>query len=88
VPDQKLLTINGCIVDELLTRIELQDLTGYASKKRIINWLKANRIPFMISGSGLPRVNRQALAYLMGAPVAEEPKKSIELNFDHEGFSP
>jgi hypothetical protein len=56
VPDQKLLTINGCIVDELLTRIELQDLTGYASKKRIINWLKANRIPFMISGSGLPRI--------------------------------
>ena len=88
MPNQKISKMNGCIVDELLTRIELQDLTGYASKKRIINWLKANRIPFMISGSGLPRVNRQALAYLMGAPVAEEPKKSFELNFDCEGFNP
>ena len=88
MPNQKISEMNGCIVDELLTRIELQDLTGYASKKRIINWLKANRIPFMISGSGLPRVNRQALAYLMGAPVAEEPKKSFDLNFDCEGFNP
>lgn len=88
VLDQKPPTINGCTVDELLSRIELQDLTGYSSKKRIIEWLQANRIPFMISGSGLPRVNRQALAYLMGAPVAEEPKKPLELNFDHEGFSP
>ena len=75
-------------MDELLTRIELQDLTGYSSKSRIIEWLKANRIPYMLSGSGLPRVNRHALAYLMGAPVTVEPQKPIELNFDQEGFDP
>lgn len=39
----------------------------------------------MLSGEGTPMVNRQALAYLMGAPV-DKPSKPIELDFNHKGY--
>ena len=71
-------------MNEILSNKELQSLTGYKSNKRIINWLNNNRIPFLCSGEGRPLVNRQALAYLMGAPV--DNKRSVELNFDQDGF--
>ena len=74
-------------MNEILTRNELQDLTGYQAPRKIIEWLKKNRIPYMLSGSGLPKVNRNALAYIMGAPV-DKPKKIIDRDYDKEGFSP
>jgi hypothetical protein len=74
-------------MNEILSHNELQSLTGYKSNKRIIKWLNSNRIPFLCSGEGRPLVHRQALAYLMGAPVNEPAKEMpIELDFEHKGF--
>lgn len=73
-------------MEEILSRHELQDLTGFISTKKMEDWLKKNRIPYMLSGNGLPKVNRQALAYIMGAPV-DKPKKKVELNFNRKGFT-
>lgn len=75
-------------MNEILTYKELELLTGYKSKKRIFKWLTINKIPFLISGDGRPLVNRQALAYLMGAPTAKPNiSQPIELDFNQEGFS-
>lgn len=71
-------------MNEILSQTELMSLTGYRSNKRIITWLEKNRIPFLRSGEGKPLVNRQALAFLMGAPVNE--KRSVELDFNQKGF--
>ena len=73
-------------MDEILSNHELQALTGYKSNRRIIAWLNRNHIPFLSSGNGKPLVNRQALAYLMGAPTESNPSKPIELDFNHKGF--
>lgn len=69
-----------------LTREELIELTGYHSPKRWVKWLQVNRIPYMLDGKGLPKVNRQALAYLMGAPVDKPKQQNVELNFNQKGF--
>lgn len=74
-------------MNEILSQQELVNLTGYKTNKRILNWLIINRIPFLISGDGRPLVNRNALAYLMGAPTPKPDNASaIELDFNHEGF--
>lgn len=74
-------------MNEILSQNELQSLTGYKTNKRIINWLNQNRIPFLCSGEGRPLVNRQALAFLMGAPTTK-PLDTVasEPNFDLKGF--
>lgn len=70
---------------EIYSQVELEIIIGCRSKKRIIAWLERNRIPFLIAANGRPLVNKQALAYLMGAPNTED-SKDIKLNFDVEGF--
>ena len=69
---------------EILSKQELIELTERRTNPGIIKWLKKYRIPFMLSGEGTPRVNRDALAYIMGAPTNETPTEPIEidLNFD------
>lgn len=44
-----------------LTLAELQEITGYKTKKKIIAWLKANYIHHLVNGLGMPLVSR---AYL------------------------
>lgn len=72
-------------MNEILTKNELTDLTGYKSNARIAKWLKSNRVPYMLSGEGTPKVHREALAFLMGVPI-DKPKDEIELDFNHDGF--
>lgn len=72
-------------MNEILSKSELIDLSGYKTNKYIIKWLSKNHIPYILSGQGLPQVNRQALAHIMGAPV-DNPNKRIEIDFNQKGF--
>lgn len=75
-------------MSDILAKKELEQLAGYKSNSRICSWLLKNRIPYILSGEGRPLVNRQALAYKMGAPV-DRPIKTIDVNFaDQKGFDP
>jgi hypothetical protein len=74
-------------MNDIYTQSELEQVVGYKSNHRIIKWLKANRIPYLVSGTGKPLVNRAALAYLMGAPI-DKPIQSLELDFSNKkGFT-
>ena len=41
-----------------LTQSELIEMTGYQKHQAQQRWLKAQRIPFLIGGDGMPRVMR------------------------------
>lgn len=40
----------------LLSRQEVQELTGFARPKRQAAWLEENGIPFRVGGDGYPKV--------------------------------
>ena len=43
-----------------LTQSELIEMTGYQKHQAQQRWLKAQRIPFLIGGDGMPRYMRRA----------------------------
>jgi len=73
-------------MDEILSKRDLIFISGFKSNKKIQDWLIKNRIPHILSGEGLPLVNRQALAHIMGAPT-DNPIPKVDLNFDQKGFN-
>lgn len=75
-------------MDDIYTQSELEQIVGVKSSKKIVNWLSANRIPYLLNGAGKPLVHRQALAYTMGAPTLHKPiDKPIGLDFSNrKGF--
>jgi len=75
-------------MNEILSKQELAYLTSYKSNKSIIKWLNKNRVPYMLNGEGMPLVNRNALAALMGDPsVTKQIAQSKDVDFSRlEGF--
>lgn len=49
-----------------LTQAELIEMTGYQKHQAQQRWLKAQRIPFLIGGDGMPRVMRATVLGIMG----------------------
>jgi len=54
---------------DLLSDKEIIELTGYKKASLQIDWLKKNKIPFLIAKTNCPKVHKDALAFRMGAPV-------------------
>jgi len=76
-------------MNEILSKQELAYLTSYKSNKSIMKWLNKNRVPYMLSGEGMPLVNRNALASLMGDPsVTKQTFQAKDVDFSKlEGFT-
>lgn len=71
-------------MDNIVTFKELQEISGYKIASKIRQWLQNNHIPFILSRNAHPLVDRNALAYKMGAPtvVTKETKiKNTEPNY-------
>lgn len=56
-----------------LTATELIEMTGYQKHQAQQRWLKAQRIPFLIGGDGMPRVMRATVLGIFGASAKAEP---------------
>ena len=48
-------------------------MTGYQKHQAQQRWLKAQRIPFLIGGDGMPRVMRATVLGIFGASAKAEP---------------
>jgi len=65
----------------IISRPELQQITGYAKPSFQIKWLTKNGIVCRRAADGYPIVSRRAFEHAMGAndPAENEPK--LSLNF-------
>lgn len=52
--------------DMFMTREEMAELTDYKLPKPQIEWLAANGIPFVLGGSGYPKVLSETVKKLLG----------------------
>lgn len=54
---------------EFLEPDELADLSECKRKADQIEWLKANRIPFLVGDKGTPKVLRATVVAMLGLPA-------------------
>ncbi|QXH68622.1 DUF4224 domain-containing protein [Pseudomonas asgharzadehiana] len=72
----------GHLESMFISSQDLAELTASARSAIQIRWLRANGIPFIVGGDGMPKVARQALLHKFGLaePAAElslEPQASL-----------
>lgn len=65
----------------LLTRQELEDLTGYVRSCYQIKWLRENGYTFRLAADGTPRVEHEHHMLMMGCVQAEVKARKRAPNF-------
>lgn len=51
---------------------DLQSLSGYRQVSKVVDWLREQRVAFVIGGDGKPRTTDDMLRKVLNAETAEE----------------
>lgn len=71
------------ITNDILSEEDLCPIADVWHKRGLAAWLERNRIPYVLSRSGWPRVHRKALEHAMGVrDKTVDSSTPIEFNFD------
>lgn len=66
----------------LLTHQQLQELSGYKTRRCQIKWLALNGVRYLVGADGHPRVLIDHIASLLGAKTHEAPSIRTRPNLD------
>lgn len=63
----------------VLSKDELRSLSGCARHREQQEWLRQQRIPFLLGADGMPKVLRATITSILGAPAANDPQRGPKL---------